>query len=472
MFGKSESYILNIDDLLTGINISEEPQPNIAEIKSLPFDLTLRVHTDNGYKFIETHKAILVMYSEVFRKSIIDKFKEFEHEVSDVEIMKKFINSLYDGNIAETIKNTKSCREKMELLRLCIYYAVDIPIAKFFMEEEVDKECEKEFLNTLHAFTATDQAWQEYIYDIKINKIINSLYTNEFYLLALVMNDGNVNFLNFTNNRLMSFHLAGKYHKAEYSRDRQRLILYESNFEGPDEIWNMNKYPPKIEYRKRFARHLQADFISPDGTYLVFMEDKRFTVIDIITEKVIMEEISENILLYVTISPSNKYIAYCSALTTLECQIFILNLGSVDNSRVDFFAIQSNVNHMAFTTDDFLLMLTESNDLSVRNILQKTTEDHDEDTYFAMWITMNQVILINFDGEIFNLDFPGDTSSNKTFIKIDKNFSQYLEEEIISCSDFHFAVKLDKTLDIYYLKNSLQILRIDDPEGNISHLTL
>lgn len=490
MLRESESPIFDSNDLLAGIDTLREPQPDTVLIKNLPFDLTLKVATDNGYKFIETHKAVLIIYSHTFRASIIGGFRNvgneltLEYNVSDISIMKKFIGAFYGGNFVETIKNTESCNERMELLGLCVFYAVNVPATALLLEGEATEDCELIFREVLKALRPNDIRWQDYIFDLKFEKIINTIYTNEFYFLVFLIEgtpNNTVNFLNLENNKLMPFYLKGEYHHIEYSRNRQRLMLYEGYQEEDSvEVWKMDKYPPETEYQKNFSRQSAPyPYISPDGTHLVIMEGTNFTVVNISTSGVVIAKENVGDLKHITISLSNKYIAYCLSLSESEFQIHVLSLDS--DTHIGSFTVKSSIKRMFFTSDNLLLILTKDGTLSSINILQKT-EKKFRGNYFNMWVTMNNLILISSREIIYNINLSSDNlllSDNQLYeSQVETNFPDdyYLHDAKFTCSDFYFAVlpdnRLDNDLEVFYLKNGVQVLRIQDPDQNILDVIL
>lgn len=469
----------------------EEPSINIQNIRDLPSDIKLVVRDGE----ISTHKALLVMYSGVFDREIKGHFGLEKSEIrlgyeTSVDIMGKLINSFYARNTSEMIRN-ESYKNKLELLRICNYYQIDVPILAFLEKMTVKTVDEaKDFVNTINPINPSNEEWQSYIIAAKISKKI--IFDGEFplseemtnfildrlsYLVTVTAEE--VIFTDLALNEDV-FKIEGKdYTLASYSRNKQRLALLHGHQNRTIEIWEMRGVEPYQIYEGNISNNYYYG-ISPDGS--CFASANHSTE----GEKLIITEISDNaetksvkiknIPKLVTISPSNNYAAcyICYDLEEKECEMFIVDL---NEEKVIKQWKSNSTQTMAFTSDTSFVTLDTDGSLNIylNFVGDEITNIREKDfSYFEMCVTMDKIILINSEKNIniMKLTDGNVTITNgfieKQVIELDKTYHGRLE-----CSDFHIAYfSRNRRIDVYDLVFGKNILQIKDPKGTIQSVTL
>lgn len=461
----------------------KEPELKIKNIEGLRYDIELIVHTISGESgTIKTHKALLVMYSEVFNTELTGEFSEFikngidlGYKVSNINIMDKLITSFYNRNTSRMISG-ESLKNKLELLRICHYYDIKIPILSLLAEIIVDKEYE-DFMDTVIEINPYDEEWQLNIIATKIakNYILESnllddakdYIKNRLSYLVLVMED-EVIFKDLASNKDI-FRIEGNdYKSAVYSRDKRKLALLRGYHSKDIEIWEMDDIIPKKLYEKELSGRFFC--ISPDGSHFVFVENRGHGVVGLILVNISTDEIKElkinNIPKIVTISPSNKYIAcyICEGLRKEICELIILNSDTGEEINRE---IVSSIVSIEFISDLSIVMLDEIGNLIVnQNFIQRESKYTEYDLYgYNMSVTADKII-IESSGETVIVVKLENNNIDKTIIKLDERFKHH--REWFGSSNF-YAVHFNKfrELNVYNLFFGDLILHIRDQEGRI-----
>lgn len=464
----------------------EEPQLKIENIEGLRYDIALVVKTISGESgTIKTHKALLVMYSQIFNIELAgESFKPIEdkmdltYEVSEISVMEKLIKSFYKRNTSEMIKN-EPYEKKLELLRICNFYEIKIPILSFLAEITVGEGYE-DFIETLDEINPYNKEWQsniiatkisrEYILGTELSGTMKTFILNGLSYLVLVTDD-QVFFKDLATNENI-FKIEGNDYKlAFYSRNKQRLALLRGRRNEYVEIWEMTNIIPRIIYERKISGEFLC--ISPDGSYFAFAENPSLGVVNLVLVNIFTDEIKkfkiDDLPMRATISPSNKYIAYyiCEGLNEDRCEIIIID----SDTGLEISSWRDSVNNMAFISDTIIVMLDNRGVFIVnRNFAQEENKFKQYDLLgYEMCVTMDKIILISSGGNAFIIKIK-DEDIVKTAIKLDEHFNFRGQ---FNCSSFHvvYFSKFNE-INVYSLVFGNVVFRIKNMMTDILSIAL
>lgn len=419
----------------------------------LPTDIKLKITDMNGIvNYIDTHKVLLAMYSKFFKAMFINKgFTKvgnevaLGNEVSDIKIMKKLINSFYEGNTIEMIEQAP-CTERIELLMLCNFFMIDVPRLELLMKGTIDEDCQESFLDITGYY---EEKMQNYLIAIKISKnVILSLdleeTVKEFFLdrlsyLVLVMEREVVIMDLALSKEVMK--IDGEYGLAIYSRNKRVLMLSRNNTDYL--FWDTSgSEPVKIREVNGIEGVIESTVsISPDGSYFAFANrenDQNYIQSVYIKTGMGFRTRIINEPRKIIISPSNRYIAFISKSND---SVIIIRIGSTEviNVRVEI----NEIIDLDFMTDDIIIFLTQNNKIILWTLEPSGKDDYItlDGEYINMCITIDSLILTNLEDDIFIIEFEEllNLSNEDVAETVFKTSGERIDHDLIVSSDFFIA---------------------------------